>query len=206
MRAAAVPADGAGDGASAPQDVFAALIAAFVPVFCDEIDFDITAADAAPAPDGNGAPHRVEPSVSPGCISISVRSDAGEGEPAIIGTVTCKWTEPNHPSEAEAAVAQLVADQAVAKLRIAGLGHALHVQRVRTANLEEALATNREIGQAIGILMATDQITADQAFDQLRSASQHLHRKLREIAADVVQTGTLGGAAAFAQTRQAAAN
>ncbi len=201
VRAAASPADGAGDGASAAPDIVAALVAAFVPAFCDEVDFALTAVDDAPAPDGAGPPHRAKPSIAPGCVAIDVRTDPAEGEPTITGTVTCRWDEPNRPSEADTMVAQLLADQAVATMRIAGLARALHVQRVRTANLEEALATNREIGQAIGILMATDQITADQAFEQLRSASQHLHRKLREIAADVVQTGTLAGAAGYAQSR-----
>ncbi len=34
-------------------------------------------------------------------------------------------------------------------------------------------------------------ITQDDAFALLRKASQHLHRKLRDIAAEVVETGTM---------------
>ncbi|PZS33299.1 MAG: hypothetical protein DLM58_08130, partial [Pseudonocardiales bacterium] len=52
------------------------------------------------------------------------------------------------------------------------LDGALKKQLTRASNLEEALATNREIGQAIGILMATDHVTAEQAFETLRTASQ----------------------------------
>ena len=88
-------------------------------------------------------------------------------------------------------VARLLADQTAAKLRLESLGAALQKQLTRAANLEEALATNREIGQAIGILMATEHVTAEQAFEQLRTASQHTHRKLREIAAEVAETGAL---------------
>jgi GAF domain-containing protein len=58
-------------------------------------------------------------------------------------------------------------------------------------NLEIALRTSRDIGIAVGILMATQKVTADQAFDLLRIASQHTHRKLREIAAQVAETGEL---------------
>ena len=60
-------------------------------------------------------------------------------------------------------------------------------------NLERALESSREIGTAIGILMARELCTADQAFDTLRTASQHTHRKLRDIAAQVKDTGALPG-------------
>jgi hypothetical protein len=59
----------------------------------------------------------------------------------------------------------------------------------RAANLHAALATREMIGQAQGILMERERITPDQAFDILRRASQHLNRKLREIAQDLIETG-----------------
>lgn len=59
----------------------------------------------------------------------------------------------------------------------------------RAANLLAALGTREMIGQAQGILMERERITAGQAFDILRRASQHLNRKLREIAQDLVETG-----------------
>lgn len=64
-------------------------------------------------------------------------------------------------------------------------------QRRRADNLEVALASSRRIGAAIGVLMAHRQWTYDQAFDALREVSQRYQRKLREIAEDVVVTGTL---------------
>ena len=45
------------------------------------------------------------------------------------------------------------------------------------------------IGQAQGILMERERITAGQAFDILRRASQHLNTKLREVAQELVETG-----------------
>jgi hypothetical protein len=72
----------------------------------------------------------------------------------------------------------------------------LAAARHDTANhLLRALETNREIGVAMGILMANGRLTQDQAFDQLRTASQHLNRKLHDIAADVAATGRLPRAA-----------
>ncbi|HEV2886058.1 MAG TPA: ANTAR domain-containing protein, partial [Jatrophihabitans sp.] len=58
-------------------------------------------------------------------------------------------------------------------------------------HLGRALESNREIGVALGILMANKRQTQEQAFTDLRVASQHLHRKLRDIAAEVIYTGTL---------------
>jgi GAF domain-containing protein len=63
--------------------------------------------------------------------------------------------------------------------------------RERAEQLEDALQSGREIGMAMGVLMARGGVTQDEAFALLRRASQHLHRKLREIAAEVVDTGQL---------------
>jgi ANTAR domain/PAS fold len=59
------------------------------------------------------------------------------------------------------------------------------------ANLQLALASNRRIGTAIGIVMAHRRITDEAAFELLREASQRGHRKLRDIADEVVHTGVL---------------
>lgn len=71
------------------------------------------------------------------------------------------------------------------------LQNTLHARDV--ANLETALQSSRQIGTAMGILMARQLITSDQAFAQLSTASQALNRKLRDIAADVERTGQLPG-------------
>jgi AmiR/NasT family two-component response regulator len=43
--------------------------------------------------------------------------------------------------------------------------------------------------------MNSNKFTQDEAFAVLRRASQHLNRKLREVAADVVDTGEVPGRA-----------
>ena len=200
---AAVPARAkpAGDGQdhsprqSGPLEIFAALIAECVPACCDDVQFELAAGESEDVAAAEASASRgelsAEMTTAPGRAVVAVRSEPVVGEARILGTVTCAWDDPARPNDADATVVRFIAGQAVATMRIAGLAELVEVHRVRAANLEQALATNREIGQAIGILMATEQITADQAFDRLRSASQHLHRKLRGIAADVVQTGML---------------
>lgn len=59
----------------------------------------------------------------------------------------------------------------------------------RTDNLVIALRTRELIGQAQGILIERERITADQAFDVLRRASQHMNVKLREVAETLIETG-----------------
>ncbi|HZC72634.1 MAG TPA: GAF and ANTAR domain-containing protein [Jatrophihabitans sp.] len=56
-------------------------------------------------------------------------------------------------------------------------------------NLRVGLQTREEIGRAVGILMERHRITAAAAFDMLVVASQHSHRKLRDVAAWMNETG-----------------
>ena len=58
-------------------------------------------------------------------------------------------------------------------------------------HLRTALESSRQIGMAIGILMARHLMTSDQAMAALRRASNHLQRKVRDIAVDVTETGQL---------------
>lgn len=60
----------------------------------------------------------------------------------------------------------------------------------RSANLTAALATSRQIGAAVGILMSAHKVTAEQAFEMLRESSQRLNRKLSD-AQEVTETGAL---------------
>jgi hypothetical protein len=58
-------------------------------------------------------------------------------------------------------------------------------------NYEIALHSSRQIGMAMGIVMASRRCTPEAAFEVLRTCSQQLHRKLRDIADEVVLTGDL---------------
>ncbi len=61
----------------------------------------------------------------------------------------------------------------------------------KVIRLERALESNREIGVAMGILMAQRRWTQSEAFDRLVNASQSLNRRLRDIAAEVSLTSRL---------------
>jgi GAF domain-containing protein len=58
--------------------------------------------------------------------------------------------------------------------------------------LENALTSRAVIEQAKGVLLARTGCSLDEAFDLLRVASQHQNRKLRDVAAEVVQTAVDG--------------
>jgi GAF domain-containing protein len=68
------------------------------------------------------------------------------------------------------------------------VAHSHEDEERHAANLHAALIKRDSIGQAVGILMERERITANQAFDILRRASQHLNIKLREVAQNLVET------------------
>jgi hypothetical protein len=78
--------------------------------------------------------------------------------------------------------AQVDVDRAmIAELQSDGV-----LSQEHAAHLEQALRSSRTIGAAIGIMMASRAVGEEEAFDLLRQASQHSNRKLRDIAADLV--------------------
>lgn len=71
--------------------------------------------------------------------------------------------------------------QAMATVFAAHAAVALNAAR-REEQFHDALASRDVIGQAKGLLMAREGITADEAFETLRRGSQRLNIKLREVA------------------------
>jgi AmiR/NasT family two-component response regulator len=61
----------------------------------------------------------------------------------------------------------------------------------KVEDLEVALDSARTIGTAVGVLMAKRLLTREQAFDQLRAGSEHLHTTLPAVAQQVAETGEL---------------
>lgn len=60
-------------------------------------------------------------------------------------------------------------------------------------HLRAALESRDLIGQAKGMLMATEGMSAGEAFDRLLRSSQHLNRKLVDVAGELTLTGQLPG-------------
>ncbi|MGW8488313.1 GAF and ANTAR domain-containing protein [Streptomyces sp. NPDC055886] len=59
------------------------------------------------------------------------------------------------------------------------------------AQMEQAVSTRHQVGQAMGILMARHNITENEAFNRLRVYSQNNNVKLREVALLVGEQGAL---------------
>jgi hypothetical protein len=60
-------------------------------------------------------------------------------------------------------------------------------ERRSASSLRAGLQSNREIGKAVGLMMAFHKISDEEAFAMLRAASQDLNVKLSEVARQVVE-------------------
>lgn len=114
-------------------------------------------------------------------MALPLYRDLDEGE----ATALCLYsTRPNAFDDTAQAVATALARPAARVLAVA-------THRDRTGHLQRALVSNREIGTAMGILMATRKVTREHAFTLLRDASQRSNRKLADVATGVVDIGML---------------
>lgn len=57
-------------------------------------------------------------------------------------------------------------------------------------SLRSGLLSNREIGKAVGLLMASENISADEAFELLRRTSQQVNLKIADLARTLVEEHT----------------
>lgn len=69
----------------------------------------------------------------------------------------------------------------------ASVALAAAAEQASARSLREALESNREIGKAIGLLMATNGIGDQEAFNLLRDASNRLNRRLALVARHLVE-------------------
>jgi hypothetical protein len=147
------------------------------------IDWPLTAEDgqAASAARETGAAHWLE-------TPIDIEETATF--PAYRGVLTLGFVH-SAPSSDHPLIAVLIVERAnamIERARSAALSSTLHA---KVENLETALGTNREIGTAMGILMASHKLSRDQSFDLLRRVSQNSHVKLRDVAVEVADTGAV---------------
>ena len=85
-----------------------------------------------------------------------------------------------------AAIADLEAVQPVDQNMIEHLEADGVLDRGKIADREAALVSYRRIGAALGVIMATQKITEEQAFQVFRGASQSRSREMRDITDDVL--------------------
>jgi hypothetical protein len=171
-----------------PAVVFSSLVQLCVPTICELARVTISGAD--------GQVHAVswprdsvkqdEPRLAP--VVVPFDAPATEDHEAFHGEATFGFATGD---SAQPFIAQLVVDRAMATVDRERL--LMSTARIQTVaqHLEVALASNREIGVAIGIVMATNGLTAGQAFDVLREVSQRSNTKLRTVALEVIRTGTI---------------
>ena len=58
-------------------------------------------------------------------------------------------------------------------------------------HLERAIDSHSRVGQAMGMIMHRDRVTAEEAFDLLRRTSQHRNVKISALVADLADPSTL---------------
>ena len=103
-----------------------------------------------------------------------------------LGVLSCYADRPDAFDEEAVRAAKALGDLAVLAIE-AALGED------EADNLHIALLRSRTIGAAIGILMERFQIDPDKAFELLGRVSQDTNTKLAEVAAELVETGTVPG-------------
>jgi transcriptional regulator with GAF, ATPase, and Fis domain len=114
----------------------------------------------------------------------------------VIGALNMYAFKPLAPDVGLQARAAQLADRAAGALAV---GLRIADEHAENANLRIALTSRSVIDQAIGILVAQQHCSVEDAFALLRQASQGRNVKLREVAAQIVasaqrrQTGKPGG-------------
>ena len=89
-------------------------------------------------------------------------------------------------SDTAGALTQHSLDQAIVLTAFASIAMSAVERGEEATTLRRGLESNREIGKAIGLLMAMHDISDDQAFEMLSKVSQEMNIKLAEVASQVV--------------------
>ncbi len=92
----------------------------------------------------------------------------------------------NFFSDTPGALAGPSADQAAVFSAFASVAVMAAHHRESARHLRQALDTNREIGKAVGLLMALHKVGDEEAFEILRQTSQDLNVRLAMVAKEVV--------------------
>jgi GAF domain-containing protein len=127
------------------------------------------------------------PEYTPHIVGLGMRAVVGipmNAHGQTIGVINIYRDHPTEWREDELAVAEVLAAM--------GAGYILNANQLRAQHtlakqLETAIESRDLIGQAKGILMTRTGVDADGAFALLRDLSQRQNRKLRDVAAEIVE-------------------
>jgi hypothetical protein len=128
-------------------------------------------------PGSQGGPTGPESVVS----EVSVPASGDHAAYRAIVSLRFASRDPGHPF-----IARLLVERAVANVEQARLADTSDRHRGEAEELAIAVGTNRDIGVAMGLVMAEHSLTRDEAFALLSRASQTSNRKLREIAVELI--------------------
>ena len=109
---------------------------------------------------------------------LSVRLFANEDS---MGALDLYSKQPHAFDQRSQAIAQVFATHASIAVKAA----------LTVAGLETVISSRDVIGQAKGIIMARRKVTADMAFELLRSLSQQRNQPVRDLAREITETGQL---------------
>jgi GAF domain-containing protein len=127
------------------------------------------------------------PSYTPRAREVGARSMVSlpmTVEAKTIGALNVYSREADAFGPEEVSLAEIIAGHAGLASQVTA---ALQGHRTLAEQLQEAMASRATIEQAKGVIMGTVGCSAEAAFDQLVTQSQHENRKLREIAEELVQ-------------------
>ena len=111
------------------------------------------------------------------------------GNTPTVGAINFYARQPYVFTSADRALATLFAAQASVAAANAQQYADLQSERDKMARrLEEALRSRAVIDQAMGVIMERENLTPEEAFAMLRTASQQVNVKVRDIAAEIVES------------------
>jgi ANTAR domain len=115
-----------------------------------------------------------------------VRAVLSHPLPGLVSRGSINFYSPTPDGFTAASTAPAAGAAALASVAVAAVD-----ARNQADNLTVALTSSRQLGAAIGVIMVQSRCTYDQAFAMIRSVSQRSHRKMRELAEEILFTGAL---------------
>jgi len=189
-------------GSDDPVVTFGRLPGVCVPELSDGCQVELSDGTEAPfrvvqPADGAEDPHSLTtpPVGSEQILTTPFRVVSQLGYPSYAGAVTLWWTG-RKASESDAVIADLMVKHLVALVDHERLMAAVARGEDRAANLALAAISGRTISLATGIVMHQKGLAADDAEDLLRQTATLTGRDLHQVAASVVQSGSLGASPA----------
>ena len=184
-------------GSDDPVVTFGRLPGACVPEFSDGCQVELSdgteppfrvvhPAGSAEDPESSSSP----PVGSEQILSTPFRVVSVAGYPSYAGAATFWWTG-RGASECDAVIADLMVKHLVALIDHERLMAAVAQAEDRAANLALAAISGRTISLATGIVMHHKGLAPDGAEDLLRQTATLTGRDLHQVAASVVQSGSL---------------